>query len=92
MNIKDIVENNTVRFLRYRQGMAYYSVHVPNDGDYLFPVPLNDIGSATLQQEDKAIVFMHYIREAIENGTFVRAIVNQSGPRSGRTGPCSACS
>lgn len=71
MNIKDIVKDNTVRFVRYRQGVAYYGVRVPSAGDYVFPVPLDDIGDATLELEDRAIVFMRYIRQAMGNGSFI---------------------
>jgi hypothetical protein len=71
MNIKDIVKDNTVRFVRYRQGVAYYGVKVPRAGDYQFPVPLEDIGDATLELEDKAIYFMRYIKRAIGDGSFV---------------------
>lgn len=74
MDIKEIVKDNVVRFSKYRQGVVYYSVRVPSEGlDYLFPVPLADIGDATLLAEDKAMVFMRYIRKALEEGTFVRA-------------------
>lgn len=31
MNIKEIVNDNEVTFLRYRQGIAYYTVRVPNE-------------------------------------------------------------
>ena len=72
MNIKQIVKNNVVRFHRLRQGIAYYVVTV-DDRDMQFPVPLNDIGDATLEAEDKAIVFMRYIRIAMADGTFVPA-------------------
>jgi len=73
MDIKEIVKDNEVRFAKYRQGFAYYTVRVPSDGiDYTFPVPLSDIGDATLLASDKAIVFMRYIRKAIEDGTFVK--------------------
>lgn len=71
MNIVDIVKNNTVRFVRYRQGVAYYGVRVPAEGDFMFPVPLADIGDATLELEDKAILFMRYIRRAMGEGSFV---------------------
>ncbi len=71
MNIKDIVKNNTVRFVRYRQGIAYYGVNVPSAGAYVFPVPLEDIGDATLELEDKAILFMRYIKRASGEGSFV---------------------
>jgi len=74
MNIKDIVKDNTVRFHRYRQGVAYYVVNVRNEGtDYMFPVPLDDVGDATLEAEDKALMFMRYIRKALEDGSFVTA-------------------
>ena len=71
MNIKEIVKDNTVRFVRYRQGVAYYGVKVPSEGDFIFPVPLDDIGDATLELEDKAIMFMRYIRRAMGEGSFV---------------------
>lgn len=72
MNITSIVKNNTVRFARLRHGIAYYIVCV-EDRDMQFPVPLADIGDATLLADDKAIVFMRYIRQAMEDGTFVTA-------------------
>ncbi|MEM1260779.1 MAG: hypothetical protein AAGH76_00065 [Pseudomonadota bacterium] len=71
MNIKDIVKDNTVRFVRYRRGVAYYGVTVPSAGNYMFPVPLADIGDATLELEDKAILFMRYINRAMSDGSFV---------------------
>ncbi len=71
MNIRSIVSDNTVRFVRYRKGIAYYGVTVPDEGDFVFPVPLTDIGDATLELEDRAILFMRYIRRAIGEGSFV---------------------
>jgi len=84
MNIKDIVKNNTVSFDRYRHGVMYYKVDVWEPSEhavmldripitYSFPVPLDDIGDATLPAEEKAIMFMRYIRKALDDGTFVRA-------------------
>ena len=73
MDIKTIIRDNTVRFLRYRAGIAWYGVSVRNEGDFMFPVPIDDIGDATLEADDKAILFMRYIRRAIAEGTFVRA-------------------
>jgi hypothetical protein len=70
MNIKDIVKNNTVTFNYYRQGVMYYEVTY-NDAEYTFPVPLSDVGDATLNVAEKAILYMRYIRKAIEEGTFV---------------------
>lgn len=48
--------------------------------DYIFPVPVADIGDATVQTTDKVIVFMRYIRKALEDGTFGRS--SCSGRRS----------
>ena len=70
MNIKDIVKNNTVYFLFYRQQHMYYGVDV--DGQkMMFPVSLEDIQDATLNKEEKAITLMRYIRKAVEAGSFV---------------------
>jgi hypothetical protein len=74
MDIKEIVKDNEVRFAKYKQGFAYYTVRVSSEGfDYIFPVPLSDIGDATLLATDKAMMFMSYIRKALEEGTFVKA-------------------
>jgi len=73
MNIKDIVKNNTVYFLKYRHQVAYYSVKF-EDVDYMFPVPLDDVGDATLNATEKAITYMRYIRKALDEGTFVKVI------------------
>jgi hypothetical protein len=32
-----------------------------------------DVGDATLLAKDKALVFMRYIRQALQDGTFVKA-------------------
>jgi len=71
MNIKDIVKDNTVHFLKYRHQVVYYTVAY--DGtDYMFPVPLDDVGDATLNATEKAITYMRYIRKALSDGTFVK--------------------
>jgi ribosomal-protein-alanine N-acetyltransferase len=72
MDIKDIIRDNNVRFLRFRQGYLYYAVTVPGEStDYMFPVPVSDVGDATLHAQEKAILFMRYIRKAMEEGSFV---------------------
>jgi hypothetical protein len=71
-SIKEIVMNNTARFSFYRSGNIFYTVEV-NGETYQFPVPLEDIGGATLTAEFKAITLMRYIRKALAEGTFVRA-------------------
>lgn len=79
MNIKDIVKGNHVRFLRYRQGVMYYCVTVPGAADELmFPVPIADVGDATLEAQEKAIMLMRYIRRAMQDGTLVPAFKDRT--------------
>jgi hypothetical protein len=88
MNIREIVKDNVVRFVKYRQGYVFYRVRVPGENiDRTFPVPLADVGNATLPAADQAIEFMRYIRKAIEDGTFVSqhdAPSPQPSPGTGR--------
>lgn len=71
MNIATLIKNNTVRFNRYRAGQFYNRIVNPETShDMEFPVPLEDIGDATLPDVDKAIMFMRYIRKAIADNTF----------------------
>ena len=70
MNIKDIVKDNTVHFLFYRQQHMYYGVTVAGK-QLMFPVPLEDVKDASLFAEEKAITYMRYIRKALDAGTLV---------------------
>jgi len=74
MDIKDLIYNgNTVHFAFYRQQYFYYNVLSSRyNCHYQFPVPLDDIGTATLKSQDKAITFMRWIRKAIEDKTLVK--------------------
>ena len=78
MNIKDIIKDNHVNFLRYRQGVMYYTVSVHGKPEHMFPVPLSDVGDATLHAQEKAITFMRYIRKAIDGGTFVPTFADRT--------------
>lgn len=63
MNIKDMVKNGKkVKFAHFKNNELWYTTE---DG-FLFPVPTYDIGDATFLAEDKAILFMRYIRKQIE--------------------------
>ncbi len=63
MNIKDMVrDRKKVRFSFYRDKELWY---VTEDG-FEFPVPIHDVGNATFMAEDKAILFMRYIRMHLE--------------------------
>ena len=67
--IKEIVKDNKVYFSYYRAGHLYYNVYVHGQ-KYIFPVPISDIGDASFNNEDKAILFMRYIRKSLESGSF----------------------
>lgn len=63
MKLIDLVsDNKKVYFVQYREGNFTYKT----ESGFEFLVPLDDIGSATLLQEDRAILFMRYIRKHLE--------------------------
>ena len=58
-SIKDMVKDNKrVRFTFYRDRQLFYQTEC----GFEFPIPIDDIGNATFLAEDKAILFMRYIR------------------------------
>ena len=54
-----IVNNQKVRFCFYRDGQLWYETEC----GFQFPVPIADTGTATFLAEDRAILFMRYIRK-----------------------------
>ena len=71
MKMKEIIMDNTVKFVRLRQDWAIYSIIVKKI-TYQFPIPLDDLEGATLEAQHKAITLMRYIRLAIKNDTFIK--------------------
>jgi len=62
-NIKDMVaRDKKVKFCFYRDGSLWYET----DCGFSFPVPIDDVGTATFLAEDKALIFMRYIRKHLE--------------------------
>jgi len=58
-NIKDMVSGGKkVRFLAYRQKELWYTTECGFD----FPVPIDDTGDGVFLNEDRAMLFMRYIR------------------------------
>src|SRR6476469_833200 len=53
-----IVNNQKVRFSFYRDGQLWYETEC----GFRFPVPISEAGTATFLVEDRAILFMRYIR------------------------------
>lgn len=61
-DLKTLVKNKTARFAFFRDRALHYETE---DG-FLFPVPVDDAGSATFNAEEKAILLMRYIRKHLE--------------------------
>ena len=62
-NVKDMVrDGKRVRFVRYRHGELIYVTEC----GFEFPVPIDDTGDGVFLAEDKAMLFMRYIRKQIE--------------------------
>lgn len=59
MSVKDMVKDKKVRFQFYRSGELWYKTEC----GFEFPVPISDAGDAVFLSEDKAILFMRYIRK-----------------------------
>lgn len=87
MTIKELIKDNRVTFDSYRQGIFYYNIQhrevkIETKGallkdtitytKYQFPVPLEDVGTATLLNEDKAILYMRWIRKSLEDNTLTK--------------------
>jgi hypothetical protein len=51
-----------VKFQYYREGNLYYETET----GILFAVPISDTAEATFLAEDKAILFMRYLRKHFE--------------------------
>lgn len=54
--------SGSVTFQYYRDGNLWYRTETGLD----FPVPIDDIGSATFMASDKALLFMRWIRKHLE--------------------------
>lgn len=69
-DLKDmVIDDKKVHFIYYRQGNLWYRT----ENGFEFPVPISDTGEATFLAEDRALLFMRWIRVHLttitENGT-----------------------
>ena len=63
MNIKELVTGDQrVRFTHYKEQNLWYE----HDNGFAFPVPISDCGEATFLNEDRAMLFMRYMRKHLE--------------------------
>lgn len=61
-SIKDMVKDNKkVTFVFYREGELWYKTEC----GFQFSVPISDVGTAAMLNEDKAIFYMRWIRKHI---------------------------
>ena len=60
-----VKDNKKVRFVQYKHGQLWYETEC----GFRFPVDTSDTGDGTFLAEDKAIIFMRYIRKALADQT-----------------------
>jgi hypothetical protein len=70
-NIKDMVKNKKVTFVRFKKDELIYSTEC----GFEFPVPITDTGEATFLASDKAITYMRWIRK---HATFIEKSKNNT--------------
>lgn len=69
-SLKEMVSNNqAVRFTRFRDGELFYRTEC----GFEFPVPITDTAGAEYLAQDKALLFMRYIRKEIARIEAARA-------------------
>lgn len=64
MSIKEHIKGK-VTFEKYQKGELYYKTET----GIVFPVPISDCGDGAFLKEDKAMLFMRYIRKYLESLT-----------------------
>lgn len=80
ITVKDLVKDNKyAEFARYFDGSLWYRIYLVVDRGthsqseiYEFPVPVSDIGNATFNVTEKAILLMRYIRKSMEDLTLLQ--------------------
>jgi hypothetical protein len=74
MKITDFVANGKyTQFAFFRAGVFYYNVtHKESIERYQFQVPLEELGGATLNINEKSVTMMRYIRKSMEDKTFIK--------------------
>ena len=64
----DLVKGTTAKLAYCKSGKLFYTIDV-DDTRYIFPIDVtdrNEVGDATFELEDKAMIFMRYINKAIK--------------------------
>ena len=71
LGLGEIVKERIASYSFYRQGYLYYNLLIAGI-TYVFPIPIDDLGGATVSADEKAITLMRYIRKALDDGSLVR--------------------
>ncbi len=58
MRLLDLVKDQQAHFQYYRDNALWYKT----DNGFMFPVPISDVGTATFRRDEKAMLFMKWIR------------------------------
>jgi len=58
MKITDLIKGKTAVFVEFHGGNLFYEI----DGKFRFPVPVDELQGASVGAEEKASVFMKWIR------------------------------
>lgn len=63
-DLKTLVsDNKTASFVRFRRGQMWYATEC----GFEFPVPVEDVGDATFQATERAMLLMRYMRQHLAN-------------------------
>lgn len=57
-DLKSLVKESQAKFTHYRQGKLWYET----TSGFAFPVPISDLGDATISCFEKPLILMRYIR------------------------------
>lgn len=69
-NIKDIVKNNKMaHFIYYEKENLFYKT----DCNFVFPVPVSDVGDGIFNQSERAMLLMRYIRKQLDKSEIEKA-------------------
>ncbi len=71
--IFDMVNGKTVKFIYCRDGELWYRTEC----GFEFPVPLKEVGTATFYAEDRAPLFIRYIRKQLDLLELAKAEIAQ---------------
>ena len=69
-----MVKDKKVTFLFYKQGELWYTTEC----GFKFPVPIDDVGTAAMNAEDKALLFMRWIRKALTEHEELLRMIEES--------------